>query len=154
MVREQRTGAKETKTQTKPSSKRRSSCWETTKANRDERQTDKGDIHKGPECSGQSKTSVWFDDMDEIGVVFETVSKGESDGQQAVLGGQAGSTRSLLNNVRRNGKQLFTHKPPFRAVLQIIHNWLVGLHNMIAFKDQMGSVARCCPPSSSPGGYR
>ena len=27
-----------------------------------------------------------------------------------------------------NGKQLFTHKPPFRAVLHIIHNWLVGLH--------------------------
>lgn len=26
------------------------------------------------------------------------------------------------------GKQLFTHKPPVRAVLQIIHNWLVGLH--------------------------
>ena len=29
---------------------------------------------------------------------------------------------------RWNGKQLFTHKPPLRAVLQIIHNWLFGLH--------------------------
>ena len=27
-----------------------------------------------------------------------------------------------------NGKQLFTHKPPVRAILQIIQNWLVGLH--------------------------
>ena len=27
-----------------------------------------------------------------------------------------------------NGKQLFTHKPPVWVVLQIIHNWLVGLH--------------------------
>ena len=57
------------------------------KANRGERKTDKSDIHKGPACSGQSITSVWFDDMDEIGVVFETVSKGESDDQQALPGG-------------------------------------------------------------------
>lgn len=28
----------------------------------------------------------------------------------------------------RNGKQLFTHKPPVWVVLKIIHNWLVGLH--------------------------
>ena len=29
------------------------------------------------------------------------------------------------SSVRQNSKQLFTHKPPFPAVLQI-HNWLVG----------------------------
>lgn len=27
-----------------------------------------------------------------------------------------------------NGKQLFMHKPPLWAVLQIIQNWLIGLH--------------------------
>ena len=30
---------------------------------------------------------MWFDDTDEMGVVFETLSKGESDDQQAVPGG-------------------------------------------------------------------
>ena len=48
---------------------------------------------------------------------------------------RTGSTRSLLSitykrksSVGQNGKQLLKHKPPFRAVLQIIHNWLVGLY--------------------------
>ena len=68
-----------------------------------------------------------------------------------------GSTRSLLSitykrksSVGQNGKQLLKHKPPFRAVLQIIHNWLVGLYKgrqEIMDFQRPDSISGSLPPS-------
>lgn len=49
----------------------------------------------------------------------------------------------------RNGKQLFTHKPPVWVVLKIIHNWLVGLHkgrqDIIVFQRPDGFTGPLLP---------
>ena len=60
-------------------------------------------------------------------------------------------------SVWRNNRQLLTNEAPLRPIKQIIHNRLLWFGNnpyKVVVKDQIGSVARLPPPSSSPGWYK